>query len=90
MPCEHRDLGDGAFAIICTRGGRTNPCKYCGRPHTKLCDFPLTGPKAGKTCDIPMCEKCATHFDQDTDYCRAHTATMQANVSKIIEPLFEE
>ena len=76
MPCRHIDLGNGSFAIVCSRGQNAKPCKYCGAPHTKLCDFPLTGPKAGKTCDIPMCGKCATHVSLDTDYCRPHAAIM--------------
>jgi hypothetical protein len=73
MPCHHVDLGNGTRAIICTRG-RTQRCKYCGRPSTKLCDWPLAGEKKGKTCDIPMCERCAAHIEPDTDYCKAHNA----------------
>lgn len=71
MPCYPFQIGE-ARGFICTRGNRAKPCKYCGRPHTKLCDYPLRGAKAGKTCDIPMCDRCATHVEPDTDYCRAH------------------
>ena len=71
MPCEHRD-----GMIICTRGQRTKPCKYCGRPSNKLCDYPLSGIKGGDTCDTPMCEHCATHVPPDTDYCKPHAAMM--------------
>jgi hypothetical protein len=72
MPCIPVDLGNGAFAIVCLRGERTKPCHYCGRPSEKLCDYPLRGPKAGKTCDILMCSRCATHDPPDKDYCKAH------------------
>jgi len=67
MPCKHRD-----GMIICSRATFSKPCKYCGRPHEKLCDFPLTGDKAGKTCDFPMCRRCAYHVNPDSDYCRPH------------------
>lgn len=36
-----------------------------------LCDFPLTGRKAGQTCDRPVCRHHAMHEDPDTDYCPA-------------------
>jgi hypothetical protein len=66
MPCEVR-----GNMIICSRSS-LGKCHYCGRPQQKLCDYPLSGEKAGKTCDIPMCERCATHVPPDTDYCRVH------------------
>lgn len=72
MPCNHVTLPGGAYAIICTKGQRAKPCKYCGRPHEKLCDYKLTGARAGKTCDIPMCAKCAFHVPPDEDFCPAH------------------
>ena len=78
MPCEHRNLGGGSFAIICTRGNRQKPCQYCGHPSSKLCDFKLAGAKAGRTCDVPMCEKCAMHIPPDTDFCKSHAAIMKA------------
>jgi hypothetical protein len=59
-------------AIICTRGRRRQNCKFCSRYSTKLCDFPLAGPKAGKTCDAPMCDRCAVHVGPDKDFCPPH------------------
>jgi hypothetical protein len=73
MPCNMIDFGDGTTAIVCTRGRRQKPCRWCGRPHTKLCDFPLSGAKAGKTCDAPMCDRCATSVGPNLDYCPPHT-----------------
>lgn len=76
MPCEHRD-----GMIICTRGGSKIRCKYCGFPGNKLCDYPLSGIKGGKTCDAPMCEKCATHVPPDSDYCKPHAAMIATGVT---------
>jgi hypothetical protein len=44
----------------------------------KLCDFPLTGSKQGKTCDRSVCSKCAVHRDPDTDYCPPHGRLIEA------------
>ena len=79
MPCNPVNLPGDAYAIVCTRGGRRpKPCAYCGMPSSRLCDYPLRGPKAGKTCDEPMCTRCATRPDprEDVDYCRAHAAAI--------------
>lgn len=60
MPCEPFRLGDGVTGIICSRGQRRTKCVVCKtRPSTKLCDFPLSGKKAGQTCDRALCDKCA-------------------------------
>lgn len=60
--------------IVCSRGVRAVPCETpgCHRPHNKLCDYPLSGPKQGKTCDRKMCERCAVPVGPNRDYCRAH------------------
>jgi hypothetical protein len=48
-------------------------CTYCGRLAERLCDARLrTGPRAGRTCDLPMCRQCTTGPHQDVDYCRDH------------------
>ncbi len=72
MPCNPIKLPGGGSAIICSRGPRRKPCCHCGRPSDKLCDFPLTGAKAGSTCDRPVCENHAIHREPDTDYCPTH------------------
>jgi hypothetical protein len=59
MTCRIVNHGGGLVSIVCMRGDQTKPCHYCGRRSEKLCDFPLRGPKAAKTCDIPMCANCA-------------------------------
>ena len=71
MKCNTIDMGHGQFAFVCTRGRRQN-CKFCSRYATKLCDFALTGAKAGKTCDAPMCDRCAKEILPGKDYCPPH------------------
>jgi hypothetical protein len=70
MPCRVVKVGD-TVAFVCGPRQRSKPCVGCGKPHTKLCDFPLMGPKAGKTCDRPLCDRCAVS-DGDIDYCPTH------------------
>ena len=74
MPCNKFDLGNGAFAIVCTRGQRSKPCSTpgCTNRATLLCDFPVTRKGKPGTCDRPVCAKCAKHVGPDRDYCAAH------------------
>ena len=59
-----KQAADGTTVIVCSRPKR---CSYCDAPHTKLCD----GEKgAGKTCDVPLCDKHTWHPDFGKDYCR--------------------
>lgn len=74
MTCH--ELKDGKGKVIgfaCSRGRAGALCSACGkRPHTKLCDFPLTGTKAGHTCDRKLCNACAVPRGRDVDYCPTH------------------
>lgn len=79
MTCELWKGKDGAVFIACSRGQRRKRCKFCNDPNaSKLCDYPLRGSKAGKTCDAPMCARCAApqnakHLDGDSvDFCPPH------------------
>lgn len=73
MTCTSYRLGDGGFAIVCTRGRPARAtCSACGtREHELLCDYPLRGKKAGKTCSRKLCSACAVKVG-DLDYCPAH------------------
>lgn len=65
------------MAFACSRGrGRSQPCgtSGCGGTSVALCDWPLFGSKAGKTCDRRMCEACRTNIGPNKDYCRVHAA----------------
>lgn len=63
MSCERIVGADGkTMGFICTRIPRP-PCELCGSPATILCDYPLSGSKAGQTCNKAMCRKCAVQVD---------------------------
>ncbi len=55
---------------------RDRVCKGCGaripEDHGVLCDWKLTGPKEGKTCDAFVCRDCARNVGPDKDLCPAH------------------
>ena len=74
MPCNPVKLPGGGTAIVCSgRGRRPKPCAYCGRPSSRLCDFPVTKDRGVKgTCDAPLCERCTARIAGDGDLCRAH------------------
>lgn len=74
-PCDDilNDKGE-RIGFACSRGRQ--PKQYCGtcktKAATRLCDFPLTGPKAGQTCSAPLCGGCSKSMGKDLDYCPAH------------------
>lgn len=72
MTCKTIDLGNGDYAIACSRGQRAKPCKFCGSAGTQLCDYPLRGKKEGQTCDARMCMRCAFELGPDLQYCPPH------------------
>lgn len=83
---------------ICGSGVKADPCHVCGKPHAKLCDFPLGGEKAGQTCDRKLCGRHANAFDPnrlpesiksrlrheyDTfDLCAAHLRHVNSQIGK--------
>ena len=79
MPCNViRDTQGRAIGFACSRGRqKVTPCAQCGAPSTKLCDG-LTSNITGnllqdtRTCDKPLCDKCAVHVEPDKDYCSEH------------------
>lgn len=71
MPCKTMVMGDGSMVVLCSRGGGERCC-ICGKPSSKLCDFKLTGAKAGKTCDKKLCARCAHKVADGVDYCPVH------------------
>ena len=85
MPCKpfvvETDSGPRVIGWACNRGRRESIRCKCGRPATQLCDYPLTGAKAGQTCDRDLCDGCAVtvgkhgsgpHAGDTEDYCPAH------------------
>lgn len=57
MACDNIQRGDGTQVIMCGPRKRRPPCKVtgCRAPATILCDFPLSGAAAGKTCSKALC-----------------------------------
>lgn len=69
MGCRKRQI-DGMTVIVCARGDRRQACR-CGRPSTRLCDWPLRGKAEGRTCSAPLCDRCTSRRGE-VDHCPAH------------------
>lgn len=68
MPCDNVQFGDTS-AIVCSRNGRApQRCVICNALAGKLCDGPSKDARR-KTCDAPICSRCATHSKPDHDLC---------------------
>jgi hypothetical protein len=71
---EGKLMPEDSYFIVCSRGRKSSkPCK-CGRRSTKLCDFEIKVGDTGhtRTCDEPLCDRCATRVGQNRDYCIPH------------------
>lgn len=90
MKCEAVPLA-GGVAIVCSRGRRAKPCSVpgCGRSSVALCDFPLTGAKAGKTCDRALCAQHRTSVGADLDHCPAHAELKKGGARASPDPAGE-
>ena len=89
MPCHWIKMPDGTVAHVRTSGYRAPKCS-CGRPSTKLCDFVVSSPQQvthKKTCDKPLCDRCAVHAGTDLDFCSAHAEAGRQQQGQ--QPLFE-
>lgn len=67
MTCHVVTLPDGKHAIVCM-SDRPRRCR-CGARATLLCDYPV---KAFRTCDRPICRRCATEIGEDRHLCPEH------------------
>jgi hypothetical protein len=77
MGCRVYYDGRGMTGIVCSRGpGRRERCSTtgCRGESVALCDFPVEGHKAGKTCDRKMCAACRHPLSPNLDYCPTHDA----------------
>lgn len=74
MPCDVTRLGPDSYMIACTRGPRKIEKCACGRAPRFLCDGPAPPGSGRKTCDTPVCGRCATwaRTKSDTHYCPEH------------------
>jgi hypothetical protein len=84
MTCHPLGNGGGFF---CTRGPQAR-CSSCNkRLASKLCDFDLTGAKAGSTCDRKLCAGCAVVVGPERDYCPAHARASTALAVRAVTTL---
>lgn len=81
MTCNTYNLGGGVTFIGCGPT-RKIKCKVCGAPAEYLCDEPLTGAKAGKTCDVRICDRCATQVDRDRHLCPPHARARELRIAE--------
>jgi hypothetical protein len=71
VPCKWIRMPGGGMAHLKMSATPRKRCSVCGNlGASKLCDFEL----AGKTCDKPLCGRCAIHRKPDSDFCPDHTA----------------
>lgn len=69
MPCYRTHDANGELVgILC---GRLGPaCVECGDVSSVLCDFPIGD--ESRTCDKPLCVRCAPTIGADKNYCTLH------------------
>jgi hypothetical protein len=75
----------GGIGFVCSSREPRKSCS-CGRASTALCDYPLTGSKAGKTCDKPLCDRCRVRIGDNVDRCPAHHALEQQAAKPVTRP----
>lgn len=80
MHCRTMNTTQG-MAIACGSKPKKKSCYNCGGESYFLCDYVVPIKNAGgvdvpamKTCDKPMCLKCATRVGFNKDYCKEHAA----------------
>lgn len=80
LKCRPFEIADASGAkvgggFICGGRAKSTKCRGlpgCTRKSKYLCDYPLAGEKAGKTCDRPLCAACAKTVGSDLHYCPSH------------------
>lgn len=82
MTCKVTPIAGGAI-FTCGHTKPTKRCKFCDAPCEKLCDFELTGAKAGQTCSAPMCHKCTTTVGSGMDLCPPHKRFVESKSSQL-------
>ncbi len=83
MKCSKMPLPGGGVAIVCSAGARQIRCG-CGNVSTLLCDWKTPTPKnPNKTCDEPLCPKCATEVGPDKHLYRDHNGAWEARLARL-------
>jgi hypothetical protein len=81
MTCKVVAAGPGMTVIVCSRGSRQKHCSTagCRGYEVALCDYPLTGGKAGETCSRSICPSCRRPQSPGIDFCPVHHAIKKAS-----------
>ena len=61
------DAKENVFSSEAKEGERMSKCYLCGKPSTRLCDFPVGGEETLKVfnvgvCSKPICDECARKY----------------------------
>lgn len=89
-PCKWINLPNGGVAHVNMGHSKPKRCKFCTHgTGAMLCDFTVG---QGKTCDAPMCERCATEVGLDLHHCPTHkgkTAEVHPAMTDTAPTLFD-
>lgn len=77
MGCKYTYDEHGKVSMIACSRGASARCA-CGGRKTRACDYPLRGKAAGRTCDAPLCARCAVRIGPNLDHCPAHARHARA------------
>lgn len=87
MTCEWIQV-PGGVVVLCSRGRRSRTaCRFCGVPGAQLlCDAPVVRRGAARTCDAPMCARCAHELGPDRHVCPRHVVVpVEARTEMLVE-----
>jgi hypothetical protein len=84
MGCQVIRMKDGTTALVCGRGKYNEPCHYCHKPSTSMCDHPVFRMNKKETCDTPMCDDCKNIIGDNLDLCRSHFNFWRNNGKKFV------
>lgn len=62
----------GGRALVTVEQPAKRPCAFCGTWTHGLCDFPLPGKSANRTCSKRVCDRCANEIASDVHLCPVH------------------
>lgn len=81
MACEVIRGPDGKLvAVLCGVRRSRHKCRSCGQTSMYQCDWKLSGPKKGKTCDAHICGSCAREVGPDKHLCPPHQRVWDAHI----------
>lgn len=83
MRRNHLKLENGATAIVCGRGNRTERCRWCAHtPGEFQCDWKVA---KGRTCDKHICAQHAKQVGPDKHLCPEHQKSYEQWLAKRVD-----